>query len=228
MDNEKGPNEIDMRSKAMSTDSVSDVAEIAVKIVESMVESAVPVVESTVESVVEVATQTVDNATEMAKETVKEVVPEPIVDLAKKVYTILDLSGFIANVGQDFADGDVTIADILRVVPRLAAEIQKFEISGKEKGELALAAVHAIVNTYVPENSRSMVNSLADTIVPVAIQNVLDIAKGRVSFAAGVQQGVTQMAPSVPEALKEHAAKVEQVAAVAQGCFAFLSKYMKK
>lgn len=255
MDNEKGPTEIDIRSKALSADSVSDVAEIAVKIVESSTESAVKLVESSVESVlgsamqpavesaaalvessvetaVEVATQAVGSATEVAKEAVKEAVaeivsaaPEPVADLAKKVYTVLDLSGFIANVGQDFADGDVTIADVLRLVPRLSAEIQKFEISGKEKGELALAAVHAIVDNYVPESSRSKVNSLVDTIVPVAIQNVLDIVKGRVSFgeaSKAAQTVVTQMVPA------EHAEKVAQVAQIAQGCFAFLSKYMKK
>jgi uncharacterized protein YjbJ (UPF0337 family) len=244
MDNEKGPTEIELRPTAISTDSVSDVAEIAVKIVESSVESVTGIVESSVGSVtedaksavetaVEVATQTVEKATEEAKETVAEIVsaatsaatsavPEQVTELAKKAVTILDLSGFIASVSQDFTDGDVTIADILRLVPRLAAEIQKFEISGKEKGELALAAVHSIVDTYVPESSRSKVSSLVDTIVPVAIQNVLDIAKGRVSFANAAQAAVTQLVPS------EHAAKVEQVAQVAQGCFAFLSKYMKK
>jgi hypothetical protein len=210
MENEKGPTEIELRSKAMSVDSVSDVAEIAVKIVESAAEKATDAVQEVVEKVTDTAQDLADK------------VPEPVAELAKKVYTILDLSGFIANVGQDFADGDVTIADILRVVPRLAAELQKFEISGKEKGELALAAVHAIVDTYVPESSRSMVNSLADTIVPVAIQNVLDIAKGRVSFAAGVQNAAVQMVP------EEHAETVVMVSQVAQGCFGFLSQCMKK
>ncbi len=226
MDGEKGPSEIELREKAMSTDSVSDVAEIAVKIVESTVENVVEKVvdaASTVEDKVSaVVEKAVDKATETIAEVVEEAVPEPVATLAKKVYTILDLSGFIANVGKDFTDGDITIADILRVVPRLSAEIQKFEISGKEKGELALAAVHAIVDTYVPENSRSTVNSLVDTIVPVAIQNVLDIAKGRVSFAAAAQNAAVQLVPA------EHAAKVEQVAQIAQGCFGFLSQCMKK
>jgi hypothetical protein len=174
-----------------------------------------------------VVSETVAQVTKEAIAVVEEVVkavPEPVVELVQKAITVLDLSGFLAEAGKDFADGDITIADILRVVPRLTAEIQKFGLSGKEKGDLALAAVRELVNTYVPENSRSTVNSLVDTIVPVAIQNVLDIAKGRVSFgdaAKVAQSAVAQIAP-------QYAAQVEQVSQVAQGCFAFLSQCMKK
>ena len=151
-------------------------------------------------------------------------VPVPV-----KTYTVDDLSELINELTRDLSGA--TIVDVVRIVPRVAAHVQKFDISGANKRELVMAACHLIVSRSVAEDGRDIANGLVDNIVPAVIDGVIDVAKGRVDFAhVAVQLADSVTAGTVPSAAAVVAAVavVEEVEKATRGCLLFLGKCSRK
>ncbi len=126
-----------------------------------------------------------------------------------------DLSDIVAEITGDWKE--FGISDVIRIVPQLAAHVQKLSVAGPEKYDLVLAAVHLLVDR-MPDAAQSSAHTLVDTILPAVIQNVLDVAKGRVSLqtaAAALPAVALSALPALP-------------AEVAAGCFAFLPPCFRK
>ena len=129
-----------------------------------------------------------------------------------------DLSDIVAEITGDWKG--FGISDVIRIVPQLAAHVQKLSVAGPEKYALVLAAVHLLVDR-MPDAAQSSAHALVDAILPAVIKNVLDVAKGRVSLqtAAVAAAALPAVALSALPALP---------AEVAAGCFAFLPRCFRK
>ena len=114
---------------------------------------------------------------------------------------VRDLSGL--NVS------NVTVADLIRFVPRLSSLVHTLQIRGSEKRELVMAAAHVLVSRVIPESHRESAHALVDTIFPPAIAAVIDVVAGRVTFEQAVQSAAVPVT----------------VAVVQQGC---LSRCLRK
>jgi hypothetical protein len=136
--------------------------------------------------------------TEVIQANVEEFV-SPACEAAKK-YTVSDLSDLLCELTAECKDID--ISDVIRIVPRLSAYVQKLDIAGSEKFALVMAAAHSLVDR-MPDDAQSSAHALVDKILPAAIQNVLDVAKGRVTWQQVVAtQTVVLQNPEVVESAK--------------------------
>lgn len=135
------------------------------------------------------------------------VAPESVSVNVKK--TIDDLKAPIEKIAEDLKGKEVEISDLMRHVPELAAFVQKFEIAGAEKKALVMDASLKLVELVVKEDLREPTRALVSAIFPAAIENVIDVARGRVSFEKAVEAVVASAAP-----------------AIAKGCLPFLVRFL--
>ncbi len=139
--------------------------------------------------------------------TTEVVAPESVNVVVKK--TIEDLKAPLEKIAEDLKGKDVEISDLMRHVPELAAFVQKFEIAGAEKKALVMDASLKLVDLVVKEDLRESTRALVSAIFPAAIENVIDVARGRVSFEKAVEAVVASAAP-----------------AIAKGCLPFLFQFL--
>lgn len=92
------------------------------------------------------------------------------------------------------------VADILRHVPQFIAAVHTLtDKPGAEKRDLVLKGLHILVEKLEAANKisgefRGQLDAFVDVTVPVSIDAMLDIVKGRVSFESLVQQTVANPA----------------------------------
>lgn len=110
-----------------------------------------------------------------------------------------DLSGVIAVITTDLSGATLGVGELVRYIPRLAAHAQTLSIGKAEKRDLVMAASHLLVDRCVPESARETVHGLVDSIFPSAIAAVVDVARGRVQFAAAIVAATTDAPPVVQQ-----------------------------
>ena len=123
------------------------------------------------------ATDISGNTIDVSGVTVKEV---PAVDFSKLIAEIVtDLSGASAE-------------DLLRYVPRFAAHIHALDLPKADKRALVLGALRELADRCIPAEAREVAHSLLDTVVPAALAGVIDVVRGRVSFAPELHVAAVQ------------------------------------
>jgi hypothetical protein len=113
------------------------------------------------------------------------------------------------------------VAAILRHVPKFVAAAHTLTVPGPEKRTLVLKALHVLVEKLQAANKisaefRGELDAFLDATVPVSIDTLLDVVKGRVTFDSLIQQAAAN-----PEA-------VVAVAATALTCCTGLFKTLIK
>lgn len=112
---------------------------------------------------------------------------------------LTDLSGVLSSVALDLSGVEVDGAILLRYLPRLAAAVNDKPLSGAQKRDLVIGACHILVDRLVPVDQRADAHTLLTKVAPPAIAAVIDVAHGRVTFAAAAQSVATAAAPVVLE-----------------------------
>lgn len=137
------------------------------------------------------------------------VVAAPVAAAPPQPTLTKELADAVDGIVRDLSGADVSVASLLRFVPRLASLVHTLQIRGAEKRELVMAAAHVLVARVIPEAERSTADGMIDLIFPPAIAAVIDVAAGRVTFQQAVEATATAVA-STPQ--------VEVVASSAGNC----------
>ncbi len=137
--------------------------------------------------------------TEMAIETVavkieavKETVLKTVGDLSGALLVLVDkMASEIAEIPE--------VAAILRHVPKFVSAVHTLTVPGPEKRDLVLKALRALSGKLQDSNKitaefRAQLDDFITITVPVTIDTLLDVVKGRVSFESIVQQAVANPA----------------------------------
>jgi hypothetical protein len=120
-------------------------------------------------------------------------------------------------------------ADILRYVPQFVAAAQSLTVPGTEKRTIVMKALHDFIAVladagHIQKDTQADIDALVDLAAPVAIDAILDVARGKVSFTAVATSTTT----STATADNTKKPGVEEVAVKGVNCLLSILKMLFK
>jgi hypothetical protein len=108
-------------------------------------------------------------------------------------------------------------ADIIRCIPHFVAAAQSLTVPGVEKREIVLKALHSVIEALVEsgkvsKESKDEIHGIIDLVAPVAIDAILDVARGKVPFTSSAAPA----APAAPAASSDTSTSNNSKASVAE------------
>jgi hypothetical protein len=122
-------------------------------------------------------------------------------------------------------------ADILRYVPQFVAAAQSLTVPGIEKRTIVIKGLHDFAAAlaeagHIQKEVQAAVDELIDLAAPVAIDAILDVARGKVSFTG--EPTATETATATATATTDKIPAVEKVAVKGVNCLLYILKTLFK